>query len=139
MAQKIPKTKKIIMTVTASILVVTVIMALTSVPKADKLPDDLSGCIIIFYKDSCPDCQATMDQIRTAFKDTKDVFFLDSRSETGKEIRDRYPIHEVPSAIYIHTADDNYTMYVLYKKTEEGAVTDFDAIDRIIEIKHDSR
>lgn len=134
------KTKKITIVVTIMLLAITTsILALIFIPKTEDLPDDLSGCIIVFYRDSCPNCKATMDQIRTALKGTNDVFFLDSRSKTGREIRNRYPIHEVPSAIYVHNTDDNYTMYVLYKKTEDGVVTDFEAIDRIIEIKNDSR
>lgn len=103
------------------------------------LIENPKGRIIVFYKDGCPDCEATMEQIETAMQNADDVIFLNTQSNTGKKIRERYPIHEVPSAIYIHKNDENYTSYVLYKKTESGIETDFAAITRIIELQKNSR
>lgn len=97
------------------------------------------GHIIVFYKDGCPDCEATMNQIETAMQNADDVIFLNTQSDAGKKIREKYPIHEVPSAVYIHKNDENYTSYVLYKKTENGIETDFTAITRIIELQKNSR
>ena len=133
-----PKRQNVIPVILYAIIGISLAVFLSEY-KPERIPDDLSGCIIVFYKDTCPDCQATMAEIREALKGTNDVFFLDSQSETGKEIRNQYPIHEVPSAIYVHTADDNYTMYILYEKTDQGTVTNFEAIDRIIELKNNSR
>jgi hypothetical protein len=63
-----------------------------------------------------------------------------SRSKLGKKIREQYPISEVPTAVYIHVNDDNYTSYVLYKKTDDGeTIPDYDAINRITELKTTER
>lgn len=139
MQKKYPKTRTSVTIAAICLLTAAAVLAMVKHNKGTSLPGDLSGCVIVFYKDGCPDCKATMGQIRDAFKGTKDVFFLDSQSDTGKRIRERYPIQEVPSAVYVHISDENYTMYVLYEQTKDGPVTDFDAINRIIEVKNSLR
>lgn len=139
MPKKYPKTKTFAAITAICIITATAILVTAGKNARGSLPDDISGCIVVFYKDGCPDCEATMEQIRNALEGTKDVFFLDSQSDVGKEVRERYPIREVPSAIYVHINDGDYTMYVLYERTKDGPVTDFDAIDRIIEIKESLR
>lgn len=139
MPKKYPKIRTSVAIAATCLLATAAVLAITEYNGGTSPPGDLSGCIIVFYKDGCPDCKATMGQIQDAFKGTKDVFFLDSQSDTGKRIRERYPIQEVPSAVYVHISDENYTMYVLYEQTKNGPVTDFDAIDRIIEVKNSLR
>lgn len=139
MLKKYPKIRTSVAIAAICLLTAAAVLAVTEYNEGTSLPDDLSGCIVVFYKDGCPDCKATMGQIQDAFKGTKDVFFLDSQSDTSKRIRERYPIQEVPSAVYVHISDEDYTMYVLYERTKDGPVTNFDAINRIIEVKDSLR
>lgn len=90
----------------------------------DKLPenyDDLKGKLVMYYRFGCPDCNAIYPEWNEMTKNRKDVYWVSTRSEQGKKLLEKYPIHEVPAGIYIKK-DGSYVAYVLYSKTT-GEIT----------------
>ena len=65
-----------------------VIAANEKTPVSQTLPNDRNGDIVILYKYDCPDCEAIYDRLNDAIRDTgaKDVYFIASSSETGREL-----------------------------------------------------
>lgn len=87
-----------------------VITANDKTPVSQTLPSDRNGDIIILYKYDCPDCEAIYDQLDDAIGDTgaKDVHFIASSSETGRELIEESNIQTVPTGIYLrHEALNN--------------------------------
>lgn len=87
-----------------------VITANGKTPVSQTLPSDRNGDIVILYKYNCPDCEAIYGQLDDAIRDTdaKDVHFVASSSETGRELIEEGDIPTVPTGIYLrHEALDN--------------------------------
>ena len=87
-----------------------VITANDKTPVSQTLPSDRNGDIVILYKYNCPDCEAIYGQLDDAIRDTdaKDVHFVASSSETGRELIEEGDIPTVPTGIYLrHEALDN--------------------------------
>lgn len=96
------------------------------VDQSNELPDDLKGCVIIFFKWGCADCANVHDDLLAAL-DNYDLFktyFVSSRSQRGQEIIEQYPIEEVPSIIYIRYEPAGGYEYQ-YRSLHDG--TSFDA------------
>lgn len=89
-----------------------VITANDKTPVSQTLPSNRNGDIVILYKYNCPDCEAIYDQLNDAIRDTgaKDVHFIASSSETGRELIEEGDIPTAPTGIYLrHEALDNGT------------------------------
>lgn len=73
------------------------------VDQSNLLPDDLKGCIIIYFKYGCIDCEKIHDDLLTHLEnvDTSKIYFVSTRSEKGKQILSQYPVNAVPSGVYI--------------------------------------
>lgn len=97
------------------------------------IPDDLTGCILIFFKYGCPDCYDIHDDLVSYIEenDIKDIYFVSTRSEYGKNLI--YPdgtdgnclIDGVPSIIYYckdNSDMENYHEY-LYDVNDDGSKT----------------
>lgn len=111
-------------------------------PVEDKLPDDIEGCIIIFYKFGCTDCGAIYEDLSAYTKDLENVYWISSRSEQGKALRVTYPIESVPTAIYIHVnSDDNsYTKKALHADDNNGnTILDTSAFERLLYLQEQNR
>lgn len=87
----------------------------------DEVPDDVSGCLIVYYKLGCPDCEAIYDDLKTRLEGRKNVYRVATRSKQGKALREQYPVPEVPSGVYV-TKDGTPVIEVLYK-TKNGKTT----------------
>lgn len=60
-----------------------------------------NGDIIIYVRYGCPDCMDAYNTLRGFAKENKNVYFISSRSVTGKILQKKYPTQVVPSAVII--------------------------------------
>lgn len=115
-----------------------VITANDKTPVSQTLPNDRNGDIVILYKYDCPDCEAIYDQLNDAIKDTgaKDVHFIASSSETGRELIKDGDIQTVPTGIYLrHEALSNgaaITHIPLAASNGNETVLDIAALKRLV-------
>jgi hypothetical protein len=89
-------------------------------PEESKLPenpDELKQSLIIYYRFGCRDCEAHYQAIKTAVQPYTNVYWISSRSEQGKKLRETYPVEAVPTGVYI-TKDGTGLTYVLYTQLQ---------------------
>lgn len=89
------------------------------IDQSDILPDNITGCILIYYKYGCPDCMAIHDELVSTLANvnTSKVFFVSTRSEKGLQLLKKYPVDEIPSAVYIskdQTTSHGYYVSLLF-------------------------
>lgn len=115
-----------------------VIAANDKTPISQTLPSDRKGDIVILYKYNCPDCKAIYDQLDDAIRDTgaKNVHFVASSSETGRELIKEGDIPTAPTGIYLrHEALDNgaaMTCIPLATSNGNETVLDTTALKRLV-------
>ena len=115
-----------------------VIAANDKTPVSQTLPSERNGDIVILYKYDCPDCEAIYDQLNDAIRDTgaKDVHFIASSSETGRELIKEGDIPTAPTGIYLrHEALDNgaaMTHIPLAASNGNETVLDTAALKRLV-------
>lgn len=78
-----------------------VITGIENSPEEDKLPENLSNILILYYKFGCEDCEAIYQKEQTTFKNLEQVYWISTRSEQGETLRKTYPVTEVPAGVYI--------------------------------------
>lgn len=92
--------------------------------ESDLLPEDLSGSIIIYFKYGCEDCYDIHDELTKALKNKDNhIYFISTKSETGEKLLEKYPVAEVPSAIYItkeNSEQNAYAQVLLYEPSNEN-------------------
>lgn len=99
------------------------------IDQSDELPEDLSGCVLIYFKYGCPDCADIHDDLMTAMQSvsTEKIYFVSTRSEKGKTLLEKYPMSEIPSAVYILNEPkeniDYYGCLLFSKPTHEDGST----------------
>lgn len=112
-------------------------------PKASKLPvdGDITGSVVIYYRFGCNDCHAVYASLRTLVDGNDDVYWVPTRSEQGVELRTRYPVAEVPAAVYVYKNDpSSYVIKSLALRDENGDVSlDTIAINRILQLYAEQR
>lgn len=115
-----------------------VITANDKTPVSQTLPNERNGDIVILYKYDCPDCEAVYDQLNDAIQDTgaKDVHFIASSSETGRELIEEGDIPTAPTGIYLrHEALNNgsvMTHIPLAASNGNETVLDTAALKRLV-------
>lgn len=72
----------------------------------DKLPANLKGSVLIFFRFDCGSCHDTHAELTKLVSGYDNIYYVSSRSEKGAELRDKYLVTEVPSAIYIPVDPD---------------------------------
>jgi len=111
-------------------------------PVEDSLPDDTTGCLIILYKFTCPDCKAVYKELSTTLKNESDVYWIASTSDTGKQLVETYKIKEVPTGLYItyNKTNTSAVHYILYDIDSNGnIILDKNNIKRLLQLKHEKR
>ena len=104
-------------------------------PIESKLPDDLNTLkqsVIIYYRFGCPDCDAVYPELSKIFSQIDNVYWIASRSEQGKTLLEKYPVNEVPTAIYIKS-DGTQLTYVLYENTNNGTTINTENINDLMD------
>lgn len=87
-------------------------------PKEDRLPKSINDVTVIYYRFGCNDCNELYEELSERFENLSDVYWVATRSEQGKELREQYPVESVPSAIFIH--DGKAVTFELYTKTTKN-------------------
>ena len=93
--------------------------------ESDNIPEDLRGSIVIYFKYGCPDCAGIHDELVELLQKYPDnrIYFVSTRSETGKKILEQYHIDVVPSAIYVpYNGYHHIEILYNYKKQPEDPV-----------------
>lgn len=122
-----------------------VISSIKNSPVESTLPKDPKGCIVVYYRFNCKDCDATYHDIKSEFeKNDVKVYWVASRSKQGKELLKSYPVKTVPMGIYIRKNNYNdalsYTQKNLFTKTsDEKYKIDKDAIARLALLQKEDR
>lgn len=122
-----------------------VIAANDKTPVSQTLPSDRNGDIVILYKYDCPDCEAIYDQLNDAIRDTgaKDVHFIASSSETGRELIEKGDIPTAPTGIYLrHEALNNgsaITHIPLATSNGNETVLDTAALKRLVLLQNNGK
>lgn len=122
-----------------------VITANGKTPVSQTLPSDRNGDIVILYKYNCPDCEAIYGQLNDAIRDTgaKDVHFVASSSEAGRELIKEGDIPTVPTGIYLrHEALDNgaaITHIPLAASNGNETVLDTAALRRLVLLQNNGK
>ena len=115
-----------------------VIAANDKTPVSQTLPSERNGDIVILYKYNCPDCEAIYGQLDDAIRNTgaKDVHFVASSSETGRELIEEGDIPTAPTGIYLrHEALNNgsaMTCIPLATSNGNETVLDTAALKRLV-------
>ena len=73
-----------------------------------KISNDVSGCILIFYRFECPDCASVMNELSEKIADTDNLYFIPSRSKKGISLRERFPIKSVPVGVYVYHDNETF-------------------------------
>lgn len=87
----------------------------------DETISELKGKFIYYYKYGCADCLGVQRKL-DSFLESKgyDVVCVETRSDFGKELREKYPIEEVPAGLVIEDDNSGFRR-VIYKADENGA------------------
>ena len=115
-----------------------VIAANGKTPVSQTLPSERNGGIVILYKYDCPDCEAIYGRLNDAIRDTgaKNVHFIASSSETGRELIKEGDIPTAPTGIYLrHEALNNgsaMTHIPLATSNGNETVLDTAALKRLV-------
>lgn len=102
-----------------------------ALPEESDLPENITDMTVIYYKFGCPDCKAIHKNLHDQLKVYDNIYYIYTRSKTGKRLRKTYPVKKVPSAIYIDKNKRTYTC-VLYKKQNRHAKLDWDNLNKLI-------
>lgn len=102
-------------------------------PTESKLPGTLQDVAIIYYRFDCGDCHAVFEDLNNIFGNRRDVYFICTRSEQGKEIRKTYEVPEVPYAVFIpKDPTQQPEKLVMYEKQGDQIVLHSDNTNRLI-------
>ena len=83
-------------------------------PIQDVLPSKLDGCIIVYYKFGCPDCEAIYNEVKETVDNDKKIYWVSSRSKKGKQLIKEHKITEVPTGVYVSSTGKYYVQKSLY-------------------------
>lgn len=111
-------------------------------PIEDTLPDDLTDTLIIYYRFDCEDCHNVYDDLvkevaRFEEKTGDKIYWVSTRSDQGKQLRETYSVASVPSFMYIKDPDAPMPYYLEPVYYKEGDGTQFYPVawDKILEIR----
>lgn len=88
-------------------------------PTEDKLPKDLTGCLILYYRFGCSDCEAVYPAMSVFFEDYEDIYWISTRSDQGKQLRETYPVSHVPTGVYITDSGTGVYRTMYFDSTNE--------------------
>lgn len=72
-------------------------------PAESRLPADMDGALVIYYRYGCPDCEAVYEDLKSRLDARgKPYYWISTRSNQGLALLDEYIVEDVPSALYIY-------------------------------------
>ena len=112
-------------------------------PPEDKLPEDLSKSIIIYYKFGCSDCENVYKNLKNSVQDKTNIYWISTRSKQGRKLLEQYPVKVVPSGVYIYSdstaTSPQYVKKVLYTHDQDETILHTDNLNRLLELQADGR
>lgn len=112
-----------------------------------QIPDNPKNMLAIVYSKNCPDCRAVFkDIIKYHYDDN--VYLIDitdikkktdKYSTKIKAFLEKFPVGEIPSAVYIHKDGIHHTVKKLYIKSNERIIFDETNMENMIKLKKDER
>lgn len=90
--------------------------------------------IVIYLRYDCKDCHRAWPELKERLKDKNDVYIIYTRTPRGKAIRERYPITDVPSGIFIKN-EKEYIRKSLYANGEPNLKN----VNRLLELQQKQR
>ena len=101
--------------------------------------DELKGKLVVFYRYTCPDCHAILNDVQKLLSEYDDVYYLSSRSNEAFAIRQKFAdIILVPSIMLIGT-DEKPATYVASLAIKDGnseIVVNIDELNEILNMYH---
>lgn len=97
----------------------TITESIQTTPKEDKLPNNLTGCIILYYRFGCSDCEAVYTAMSEFFDGYDDVYWISTRSKQGKTLLETYPVSHVPTGVYITDSGTGIYRTMYFDSTEK--------------------
>ena len=97
--------------------------------------------IAVLFRYDCPDCTATLNDLKAwANKTNVRVVFVSSRMPGGKRLAEAAHVTEVPSVVCVNPSTGEFVWRVAYKTVDGSARIDEGNLDTIVKIatnKHD--
>lgn len=126
------------------------IQGIQTSPTQDKMPHDLNNTIIILYRFECDDCRAIYPDLKEYLDKHKTeqtkVYFIPSRSNSGKKFVEFYNIEFVPTGIHIKKQNSNNPQDFTIKNLSttnfgdiKTPILDKDAIQRLLDLQTETR
>lgn len=117
---------------------------LWNTPVEDKLPEDLTGKIILYYRFECEDCKTIYADLSDTIKNNENIYWVSSRSKQGQSLLEKYPVDDVPSGIYIRYDTFNgsieYTQKSLIATDEnDNVILNEENINRLLYLQSEKR
>lgn len=78
----------------------------------DTLPEDLRGCVIIYYEFGNPYYNDIATDLRNATANRERVYWIDVNSRQGRRLMETYTSKKVPIAFYISTVKEDYHTFI---------------------------
>lgn len=109
-------------------------------PIEDKVPNDTTGTLFVFYRFDCPDCNAVYDELESKiyeFETTHPgikIYQISSRSTQGKALKEQYPISSVPTLVYTYKDPDKHVISYAAETLAENRAWIQSGWDTIIDI-----
>lgn len=88
-------------------------------PVNDSIPEDRNGCIFLFYRFGCADCDATYQDIIDATSGLDNVYWIATRTKEGKAFAEELDVDVVPKGVYVQK-DGTVLLFTLYKRLGNG-------------------
>ena len=113
-------------------------------PVEDDLPSNLQQCIIIYYKFGCKDCEEIYIELQSSIEDAPNIYWVSTRSNQGKKLRELYPIDAVPTGVYIYNDSTSSAPHFIkkilyeYENTEQIHLNKTN-LERLLELQNDCR
>lgn len=112
-------------------------------PEEDRLPKNLSKCIIIYYKFGCSDCEHVYKDLKASLGDKQNVYWVSTRSKQGMDLLNHYPVKVVPSGVYVYsdstTTAPQYVKKVLYMHDKNETILHQTNLNRLLELQSEER
>ena len=91
--------------------------------------------IAVLFRYDCPDCTATLNDLKAwANKTNVRVMFVSSRMPGGKRLAEAAHVTEVPSVVCVNPSTGEFVWRVAYKTVDGSARIDESNLDTIVKI-----
>lgn len=109
----------------------TLIACESKTPYIGKMPKELEGSILIYARDSCPDCQAIKEDLVKAANPVKKIYLVDDQSDIGKKLLKDYHVEWVPSAYYVPYHPENFKNEENIQRLDTQATKEIKTFDQV--------